>query len=114
MGLGGKTLEWRGKGLRGNKSDCIGNRDFKVGRLEDLAGGCGLAKRKRGTSALRVAADTGRKKGLQERKQEGSQRLQKKGSLILLTEGVIQGPVPLELSQTVLPGVSRPRDILLS
>lgn len=116
MGLGETKLKWRGRGRRGNKSDCIGNRDFKEGSFGRFGGG-DLAKGERGTSACRVA-DTGEKKGLPGEKAGGKSKagrlaLQKEGSLILLVEGMPQGLVPLELSQTVLLRVSRPGDILL-
>lgn len=89
MGLGEKKLKWRERGWRGNKSDCIGNRDFKAGSFGRFGGeGCDLAKGKRGTSACRVA-DTGEKKGLPGEKAGGESKArraepQKKGSLILL------------------------------
>lgn len=45
----------------------------KRSRLEDLGGGCDLAKGKRGTSACRVA-DTGEKKGVPGGKAEGESK----------------------------------------
>ena len=63
-----EKLECRQRGCKGNKSDCIGNRDFK-GEYLGRFGGVDLANGKRGTSAYRVA-DTGeRGKACQEKKQ---------------------------------------------
>ena len=53
-------------------------------------------------------ADTGERKGLpgekaeEENQRQGNVALQKKGSLILFLEVMIQGFIQLELSQTVL------------
>lgn len=106
MGLGEKKLKWRGGDGGETKVIVSVIETSKRGRLEDLGGGCDLAKGKRGTSACRVA-DTGEKKGLPGGNAGGESKagklaLQKEGSLILLVEGMPQGLGPLELSQTVL------------